>query len=165
MPSDAATVSEMNGSCATISMPNARAARGDFLADSSEPAEAERLAAQLRAGQLLLVPDAALHRGVGGGHRARQRQHQRQRVLGDADAVAAGRVHDENAPRAGRGEIDVVDSGSGAGNHPKFGRGGEQPLVDLGRAADDERVGLGEIRRQHVRRTSGARVDGPTGHR
>ncbi len=117
-------------------------ARRDFLPDSSEAAEAERLAPQLRAGQLLLVPDPALHRRVGGWHRAGQRQHQRQRVFGDAHAVAAWRVHDENAARAGRGEIDVVDPGSGAGNYPKFGRCSEQPLVNFGRAADDERVGL-----------------------
>ena len=138
---------------------------GDFLADSSQPAEAERLASQFRAGQLLLVPDAALHRGVGGWHRPRQRQHERERVLSDADAVAARRIHDQNPPRAGRGEIDVVDSGTGAGNYPKFGSGGEQPLVNLGRAANDKRVGLNEIGGQRVRRTSGARVDGPTRHR
>jgi hypothetical protein len=34
---------------------------------------------------------------IGGGDRARQRQHQRAGVLGDADAVRAGRVDDQDA--------------------------------------------------------------------
>ncbi len=140
-------------------------ARRDFLPDASEAAEAERLAPQLGAGQLLLVPDPALHGRVGGRHRAGQRQHQRQRVFSDAHAVAAGGVHDEDAAGAGRGQIDVVDPGSGAGNYPKFWRCSEQTFVDFSRAADDERVSVGQIRRQHVWRASGAGVDGPARYR
>ena len=75
-----------------------------------------------RAGQLLLVPDALLHRRVGRRNRARQRQHQRDRQLGDADAVRAGGVHDEDAAFGCGGNVDVVDAGAGAGNHPQTRR-------------------------------------------
>ncbi len=138
-------------------------AGGNFLSDSAEAAESERLATKFGARQLLLVPDATLHRGVGRRHRAGEREHQRERVLGDADAVAAGRIHDQDAARAGRVEIDVVDAGAGAGNHPKFRSGGEQLLVNFRRAAHDERVGVGESRRQDVCGAAGLRVDGPAG--
>ena len=47
--SPAAISREMNGSCATIRMPNARARVRHFLADAAEAGDAERLAAQLGA--------------------------------------------------------------------------------------------------------------------
>ena len=90
-------------------------------------------------------------------------EHQRERVLGDADAVGARRVHDDDAARGRGGHVDVVDAGSGAGNHPKFRRGGDQRLVDGGRAADDERVGVGEIAREVRGRAAGFGVDGASG--
>ena len=80
---------EMNGSWATMRMPNDARALRDFLADAAEAGDAERLAAQLGAEEALLLPLAVLHRAVGGRNRARQRQHQRAGVLGDADAVGA----------------------------------------------------------------------------
>ncbi len=136
-----------------------------FLTDSSEAAEAERLAPQFGAGQLLLVPHAALHGRVGGRHRSGERQHQRQRMFSDAHAVAARGVHHEDAAGTGRRQIDVVDPGTGAGNHPKFWRCREQALVNFGRAANDERVGIGQIRRQHVWRAASTGVDGPARYR
>ena len=51
---------------------------------------------------------------IGGRNQPRQRQHQRAGVLGDADAVGAGRVDDQDAARAGGGDVDVVDAGAGA---------------------------------------------------
>ena len=58
--------------------------------------------------------------------RARQRQHQRAGVLGDADAVGAGRVDDEDAAGAGGGDVDVVDAGAGAGDDAQPRRGVQQ---------------------------------------
>ena len=92
----------------------------DFLADAAEPGDAERLASQLGAEEALLLPLRLLHRAVGGRNDAGQRQHERARVLGDADAVGARRVDDEDAARAGRGDIDVVDAGAGAGDDPQL---------------------------------------------
>ena len=127
----------------------ARSSR-DFLSDSSKPAKPEGLAAKFRAGQFLFVPHTALHRGVGGRDRPGERQHQRQRVLSDADAVSPWCVHHQDAAGAGRRQIDVVDARAGAGNHPKFGRGREQPLINLSGAADDQCIGLGKRRGKDV---------------
>ena len=91
----------------------ARALR-DFLADAAETGDAERLAAQFGAEEFFFSHLPAFIAAIGGRHRARQRQHQRARVLGDADAVGAGRVDDEHAARAGGGDVDVVDAGAGA---------------------------------------------------
>ena len=41
---------------------------------------------------------------------ARERRHQRDRVLGGRDRVALGRVHHDDAARGRRGEVDVVDA-------------------------------------------------------
>ena len=70
----------------------------------------------------LLLPAAVLHRLVGGGHDARQRQHQRAGVLGDADAVGARRIDDQHAAGAGGGDVDVVDAGAGAGDDAQLRR-------------------------------------------
>ena len=143
-------------------MPNARA-RGNFLTDAAEPDEAERLAPQLDAGELLLVPHAALHGRVRGRNGSRERKHQRERVFGDAHAVGARGVHDDDAARCCSGDIDVVDTGSRAGNHPKFRRCCNQRLVDGRRAADDEGVRIGEIAREVSGRAAGFGVDGTAG--
>ena len=164
MPRPAATWSEMNGSCATTFMPNARARSATSWPIRPSPTSAERLAAQLRAHQRLLVPHRPLHRGVGGGNGARERQHQRKRVLGDAHAVGARRVHHEDAARGGGGEIDVVDARTGAGDHPKLRRRVNQRGVHFRGASYDQRIGVGQIAREHVRRASGSRVNGPTRH-
>jgi hypothetical protein len=134
-------------------------ARGDFLADPAEAHQPQRLAAELDSRELLLVPHATLHRGVRRGHRAGQRQHQRQRVFGDAHAVGARGVHHHDAACAGSGDVHVVDAGTGAGNHPKVGSGGNQRLVDGGGAAHHERVSTGEVACQIRSRAAGLRVD------
>jgi len=82
-------------------------------------------------------------------------------MLRDADAVAARRVHHEDAARARRFEVDVVDAGAGTGNHPKTRRPGKQIGVDFRRAADDERIRLFERGREDVGLTPGLRVDRP----
>ena len=157
----AAISREMNGSCATIFMPNDARALRDFLADAAEAGDAERLAAQLVAEKLLLLPLAGLHRLIGGGHHARQRQHQRAGVLGDADAVGARRVDDEDAAAAGGRHVDVVDAGAGAADDAQARRRGEQILGDLGRAAHEQRVGVGEVLGQIAGAAAGSGVDLP----
>ena len=57
---------------------------------------------------------------------ARERQHERARVLGDADAVGARRVDDENAAALAAGDVDVVDAGAGARDDAQAGSAGEQ---------------------------------------
>ena len=143
-------------------MPNDGGAARDFLADPAEPGEAERLVAQLFAEKLLLLPLALLHRRIGGGQVARERQHLAERELGDADAVRARRVHDDDAAGAGGGDVDVVDAGAGAGNHPQARRGGDDRRGDLGGAANDDRVGIGDVGGELVRRAARTGVDLPS---
>ena len=121
----------------------ARALR-HFLADAPEPGDAERLAAQLGAEKLLLLPLAVLHRAIGRRHRARQREHQRAGVLGDADAVGARRVDDQDAAAAGGRHVDVVHAGAGAADDAQARAALEQIGGDLGRAANEQRVGVGQ---------------------
>ena len=138
-------------------------APGDFLADSSQPGHAERLPAHFRAEKALLLPFSGLHGAVGGGNRPRERQHQRACVLGDADAVGAGRVDDQDAAGAGAGHVDVVDAGPGARDDAEPRRRVHQGRGHLGCAADENAVGVRHIQRERVRLASGARVHHPTG--
>ena len=103
-----------------------RGAARDFLADAAQAGEAERLVAHFFAEELLLLPLALLHRGVGRGKVAGERQHERHREFGDADAVGAGRVHDDDAAGAGGGDVHVVDAGAGARDDPQLGCGVDQ---------------------------------------
>ncbi len=133
----------------------------DFLTDSSQSHDSERLAAELRPNEAALFPALVLHRVIGGRHRARQGQHQRARVLGDADAVRAGGVDDEDAARAGGRHVDVVDAGAGPGDNPEPRGGRQQFGVDLRRAPHEQRIGVGKIRRKLGAASVGSRVDRP----
>ncbi len=72
-------------------------AAGDLTADASQADDAESLAGQLGADELAALPLALMHTGVGGGRVTGQDHQQRDGVLGGADGVAAGRVHDDDA--------------------------------------------------------------------
>ena len=115
----------------------------DFLADASQPGQPEHLAAHFLAEKALLVPLALLHRRIGGGKLSRQRQQLRHGELGDADAVRARRVHDDDAARAGGFDVDVVDAGAGARDRLEFLAGGDDVGRDFRGAAHDKRVGVG----------------------
>ncbi len=75
----------------------------DLLADASQAGESQHLVAHFFAEELLLLPFALLHRGIGRRQMPGQRQHESHRQFRDADAVRAGRVHDHDAACAGRG--------------------------------------------------------------
>ena len=133
----------------------------DLAADAAQPEHAQALAPQLGAVQRLLLPAADLHRCVRTGDGSGKRQHERERVLGHADAVDARGIEHQDAAPAGGVEIDVVDARTGARDDAQARRGGKQVGVHLRRAADDQAVGGVEIRVQIVRRAAGARIDGP----
>jgi hypothetical protein len=116
--------------------PERAGALRDLLADAAEAGNAEGLALQFEAGELLLFPLSGLHRLIGGGDGTGQRQHQAERMLGDADAVGAWRVDDEDAAAAGGRHVDVVHTRSGASDDAELGSGGKEILGDLGGAAD-----------------------------
>ena len=135
---------------------------GHLASDAPHANQAKCLAFQLGAGERLLVPYASLHRRIGRRHGAREREHERQRMFGYADAVGAGRVHDEDPARGRCGQIDVVDAGAGAGNHPKARPRLHESIVHLRGASNDQRVSGREVRRERIARSARARVNCPT---
>ena len=125
------------------------------------PGEAESLFPDLLPKKFLFLPFALLHGRVGRRHVAGERQDQPDGQFGHADAVGARSVHDDDAARAGGGDVDVVDTGTGAGNHPQTRGGGDEWRGDLGGAAHDERIGVRKVARQLVRCAAGAGIDVP----
>ncbi len=91
----------------------------DFRADRAEPNQAQRFVTQFTARKFLFLPLARLHRGVGLRHGMRHGEQQRHRVLGNADGVSAGGVHDQHALARGGVEVDVVDAHAGASDDPR----------------------------------------------
>jgi len=82
-------------------------------------------------------------------------------VFGDADAIGARRVDDQHAPTTGRGDVDVVDASAGASNDPEVGRCREQFFGDLGGAADQQSVGIGQIVGEIGRAPPGSGINVP----
>ena len=113
---------------------------GDDRADVAAADHAERLAENLDAHELVLFPLAGAGRGVGLGNLPRQRQHQRDGVLGGGDRVAERRVHHDHAA-GGRGrDVDVVDADAGAADHLQLFRLLENFRRHLGGRADRQAV-------------------------
>ena len=137
-------------------------AGGDLLSDAAEADDAERLAAELAAGKLLLLPLVRLHRRVGRRQMARQREQLAHRQLRDADAVGARRVHHDDAACAGGVQVDVVHARAGARDHAQRRRGGDDLASHLRRAAHDQRVGVGDGGQQFGQRPAGGRIDDPS---
>ena len=77
--------------------PQAERAVGDDRADIAAADDAERLAEDLDAHEVVLFPLAGVRRGVGLRDLPRQRQHQRDRMLGGGDRIAERRVHHDDA--------------------------------------------------------------------
>ena len=86
------------------------------LADAAEADDPQRLALELDAGELA-VPLPGLHRGVGLGHPAGEREEEREGVLGGRHQVGRGRVDHQDAELGGGGHVHVVDADAGAPHH------------------------------------------------
>ena len=88
-------------------------------------------------------------------------EQQRDGLLGGGHDVRGRRVDDHDAARGGGRHLDVVEPDAGAGDHLQPRRGGDGLGVDLGGAAHDDRVGVGERgeqrRRGRFRRRGGRR--------
>jgi hypothetical protein len=102
---------------------------GHDRADVAAADDAERLVEQLHPHEAVLFPLAGLGGGIGGRDLARQRHHQRHRVLGRGDGVAERRVHHDDAAGRGRRQVDIVDADAG----PADDLEPAGPLDDLGR--------------------------------
>ena len=121
-----------------------RAAR-DLLADAAQADEAEDLLAHLFAQKLLLLPLALLHRRVGAGNVPGERQHERHRELGDADAVGARRVHHDDAAGARGGTSTLSTPVPARAMARSWGAAAISAAVTLRRAANHDRVGVGDV--------------------
>jgi hypothetical protein len=66
-------------------------------------------------------------------------------VLGGRQGVRARGVADDDAAAGRRRDVDVVDAGAGAADDLQAVGAGDQVGRDLGRAADDDRVVVGDV--------------------
>ena len=113
---------------------------GDDRADIAAADDAQRLAENLDAEEFVLLPFAGTGRGIGFGNLPRQRQHQRDGVLGGGDRIAERRVHHDDAARGRGGNIDIVDADAGAADDFQAIGLFQKLGGDLGRRADGEAV-------------------------
>ena len=116
----------------------------DEDADAAQADDADGLLVELDAGVLAALPLAVLQRGVGRSDVARGGQHERHGELRGGDDVGGRGVHDHHAGLGGRLDVDVVEADTGAGDHLQLLGGGEGLGVDLGRAAHQDGVDVGD---------------------
>ena len=124
--------------------------------------QAKRLFADFLAEELLFLPFALLHRGIGRREVPRQRKDQADCELRDADTVGAGGVHHDNAAPAGGGDVHVVDARPRARNRAKLRSCGDEGGGDLCGAADDDGICVGEVGGKLFGRPAGPGIDGPS---
>jgi hypothetical protein len=121
-PSSSARSFDRNGSIGEHMHLQARWRLRDDRADIAAADHAERLAGDLDAHELRLLPLAGLGRGVGFGQLAGDGEHHRDGVFGGGDRVAEGRVHHDDAAARGGRNVDIVDADAGAADHLEIGR-------------------------------------------
>jgi hypothetical protein len=143
-------------------MPKARARKRDLLADSAQAGDAERLAAELGAEKLLFLPPASFMARSAAGTARASASINAQACSATLMLLAPGRVDDEQAAGAGRRHVDVVHAGARARDDPQARRRRDQLCVDLGGAADQQRVGVRQICCERRRRSSRTRIDDPS---
>ena len=119
-------------------------ALGDEAADVAQAHDADGLAGELGAHEILLFPAAGAAGGVGGDDVAVVGEEERDDFLGDGVGVGAGGVHDVNAFLAGVADVDGVVAGAGSDDDAEGGGGVDEGGVDFF-AADDEGVGVGVV--------------------
>ncbi len=124
----------------------AAGAAGHLGTDLAEADDAQRLAPHLEADEPAALPLAARQRGVRGGDLAGKRQHERHGVLCRRNDVAGRRVDDDDAALRGRLEVDVVDADAGSADDLQPACVLQDVARDLGLAADDQGVVIGDER-------------------
>ena len=97
---------------------------------------------------LLRFHSPLLERRVGRRDVPRGGEQQPDRQLGGADDVGLRRVDHHHAGLGGRLDVDVVQADARAGDDLELPGRGERLGVDLGRAADQDRVDVGNGRQQ-----------------
>ena len=88
----------------------------------------------------------------------RQREHQREGMLGGGNRVAAGGVHHHHAVVGGGSAVDVVHAHAGAAEHLEVLGGGENLGRDLRLGADDQAVVITDDFEQLFRFEAGVHI-------
>jgi hypothetical protein len=117
---------------------------GHFKPNAAQAENAQRLAAQLGALQILLIPLAGVHRCVGRGNLARKRDHQADGEFGNRNGVGARRIHHHNAAARGRFCINIVNADACAANHAQLGRLLHQRVIHLHGRANHQTICIGK---------------------
>ncbi len=124
-------------------------AGGHELADAAEAEDPEHLLVDLDAAELRALPLPGGQRAVRLRDVAREREHQRHRVLRGGDDVRLRRVGDDDAALGRRLDVHVVDADARAADHPQVVRLLDQVRRQLRGRADEDRVvvadALGEL--------------------
>ena len=87
------------------------------------------------------------------------REHQGDGVLGRGDGVAERRVHDHDAVRGRRLDVDIVDADAGAADDLELLGLGQHLGRDLGRRADGQALVVADDGAQLGRLQAGLEVD------
>ena len=128
---------------------------GQRLPDAPQPHDPQSLARHLHAHELIAVPAMVPQAGVGCGEIARQRQQQREGMLGGAHGVARRGVHHHDALPSGGVLVDIV----GANARPHDGLEAVVAHQTIGSdfhtAAADGAVVLGQTLPQRISRETG----------
>src|SRR5690606_17270950 len=115
-------------------------AAGDDRTDVARADEAQRLAGDFDAHEVILRPLTDLGATVCSRDLPGKRHDHRNRVFGSRDRVTERGVHHHHALAAGVRDIDVVDTDTGAANHLQVGGGVDDFLGDLGGRTDGEAI-------------------------
>jgi hypothetical protein len=117
---------------------------GEEHADAAQPDHADGLALQLDAGVLGTLPLPGLQRGRGGGGVAGDREQQGECLFRRGDDVRGGGIDDHDTAGGGGRHVDVVEADAGPRDHPQLRGGGDRLGVDVGGAAHDDGVRVGQ---------------------
>ena len=126
-----------------------RARRSDGT-DIAAADNAQRLAGQLNPHKARLLPFPVMGRGVGLRDLSRQREHHGDGVLCRGDGIAERRVHHHNAFLGGGGQVDIIDTDTGAADDFHIGRGFQHRRRGFGRRAHRHAVIIADDFNQFV---------------
>ena len=122
----------------------------DSHPDSAQTYQAEDLTVQLVAHVFLSVPCTALEAVAGRDNIAAHSQYQGYRMLGGAEGVPAGGVHDYYTLSGGFRDVDVVDSDASPGYRLELAGVGQDFGRYRGGASDDQAIVLADDASQLV---------------
>ena len=128
--------------------PESERAVRDLASDPSQAEHAQRLPRELDAGEALPVPDPRRERGVRLRHVAREREQERDRVLGGGVDRRLGGIRDHDAATGRRVDVDVVHPHAGAPDDLEPHGAFDERGVERRRRAHDDRVEVADDRGQ-----------------